>query len=196
MEQNSQDRRVRRTRALLRQSLTELMKEKNIRDISVKELTQRADVNRGTFYSHYQDIYDMVRQLEDELFEEFNQVISAYPAEAVQREGVYPIVRDVFAFVRRNADLCATLLGDGRDSTFLERLRAAVHQKVAAEWSALYDLRSEALWEYILAFLVGGMVNIIQKWASGGWKQTPEELAGLSNHLIWEGMSGLQGAKE
>ena len=63
--------------------------EKSIRDITVKELTQRADVNRGTFYSHYQDIYDMVRQLENELFEEFDGVLDAYPA-PVSRDSVRP----------------------------------------------------------------------------------------------------------
>ena len=44
-----QDRRVRRTKARLRQALTELLREKDLRSITVRELTDRADVNRGTF---------------------------------------------------------------------------------------------------------------------------------------------------
>ena len=61
-----EDRRLRRTRERLRESLLELLGEKDIRAVTVKELTDRADVNRGTFYSHYQDIYDMLDQLEAE----------------------------------------------------------------------------------------------------------------------------------
>ena len=65
MAENKTDRRVRRTKRLLLESLTSLMKEKPIKDISVKELTDLADINRGTFYLHYRDIYDMLEQLEN-----------------------------------------------------------------------------------------------------------------------------------
>lgn len=50
------DRRVRRTRTLLTRGLIQLMKEKDIKEISVKELSDLADINRGTFYLHYTDI--------------------------------------------------------------------------------------------------------------------------------------------
>ena len=50
------DRRILRTRALLRQGLAELMQEKNAGDITVKELVAHANVNRSTFYLHYTDI--------------------------------------------------------------------------------------------------------------------------------------------
>ena len=53
------DRRIRRTRTLLRQGLIQLMATKDIKDISVKELSDLADINRGTFYLHYNDIFDM-----------------------------------------------------------------------------------------------------------------------------------------
>ena len=54
------DRRVRKTRALLLQGLVKMMENHDIQDISVKELTELVDINRGTFYLHYDDIYDML----------------------------------------------------------------------------------------------------------------------------------------
>ena len=60
------DRRVRRTKAMLRAALTELLKTKPVNEISVTELTRKADVNRGTFYAHYTDLYDMLEQMENE----------------------------------------------------------------------------------------------------------------------------------
>ena len=53
------DRRVRKTRALLLQGLVKMLETHDIQDISVKELTELVDINRGTFYLHYDDIYDM-----------------------------------------------------------------------------------------------------------------------------------------
>lgn len=49
-ESRKEDRRVRRTKKLLTQALTELMQHKQIKDITVTELTELADMNRGTFY--------------------------------------------------------------------------------------------------------------------------------------------------
>ena len=65
------DRRVRRTREQLKRALTQLLLEKPVREITVRELTDRADVNRGTFYAHYTDLYDMLEQMENELLEAF-----------------------------------------------------------------------------------------------------------------------------
>lgn len=68
MAQEKMDRRVRRTKTLLLQGLIQLMDEKDVKDISVKELSDLADINRGTFYLHYSDVYDMLGQIEESLF--------------------------------------------------------------------------------------------------------------------------------
>ena len=65
MEPAKTDRRVRKTKTRLLNCLTELMKEKEVKDISVKELSDLADINRGTFYLHYRDVYDMLNKVED-----------------------------------------------------------------------------------------------------------------------------------
>ena len=116
------DRRVRRTKAMLRAALTELLKTKPVNEISVTELTRKADVNRGTFYGHYKDIFDMVEQLENEMFQEFNDLLHAYPADAL-KHGLRPILRDVFEFLQRYGDVSAALLAGDRDTRFLEQLK-------------------------------------------------------------------------
>ena len=65
MVRNETDRRVRRTRAQLQKALLELLEEKDIRSITVQELARRADVNRGTFYAHYTDVYDLLDQMDE-----------------------------------------------------------------------------------------------------------------------------------
>ncbi len=60
------DRRVRKTKAQLREGLAHLMLEKSIKEITVKELVDEVDINRSTFYLHYADIYQMLQQIEEE----------------------------------------------------------------------------------------------------------------------------------
>lgn len=57
--EKKEDRRVRRTKKLLSQGLIELMQHKQVKDITVRELAERVDVNRGTFYLYYRDIFDL-----------------------------------------------------------------------------------------------------------------------------------------
>ena len=64
---NKKDRRIEKTEYVLVNSLAALMHSKNIKDISVKELCEYANVNRGTFYLHYNDIYDMLDTIENTL---------------------------------------------------------------------------------------------------------------------------------
>lgn len=64
------DHRTRVTRMMIRKAFTSLLQQKPIQSISVKELCTVAGISRGTFYSHYTDIYDLMGQMEDELMEE------------------------------------------------------------------------------------------------------------------------------
>ena len=72
--EKKEDRRVRRTKKLLSQGLIELMQQKQVKDITVRELADLVDVNRGTFYLYYRDIFDMLERLEEELFEQLEEV--------------------------------------------------------------------------------------------------------------------------
>ena len=71
------DRRIRKTRRLLRECLTALLKEKKVQDITVREIADMADINRGTFYLHYKDVFDLMEQIENELLKELEDMLNA-----------------------------------------------------------------------------------------------------------------------
>ena len=61
-----------KTRAIIKSTFAEMLSEKKeISKISVTELVKRADINRGTFYSHYDDIYSVAEDFENELIDQF-----------------------------------------------------------------------------------------------------------------------------
>ena len=59
-----EDKRIRRTKKLLRQALTRLMQQKDFQSITVTDVVREADINRGTFYAHYRDVYDLRDKIE------------------------------------------------------------------------------------------------------------------------------------
>ena len=79
MKEEILDRRVRKTRRQLKECLTRLLKEKKIQDITVRELAEMADINRGTFSLHYKDVFDLMDQIKNELIEEVESVLTHHP---------------------------------------------------------------------------------------------------------------------
>ena len=116
------DRRIRKTRAQLRKGLAELMQEKSVNEITVKELVERVDINRSTFYLHYTDIYNMLDSIEKELFEELETTFQAHAAGTLEEE-VFPFIEDVFSILEDNRDIVSALLGAHGDIGFLDQDR-------------------------------------------------------------------------
>ena len=82
-ENDTMDRRIRKTRAALKGALANLMLVKQVKDISVRELTDLADVNRGTFYLHYKDVFDLLEKTEDDILEEFKETLNEFDEKSV-----------------------------------------------------------------------------------------------------------------
>lgn len=80
MNTGTDDRRVRKTKKALREGLAELMLEKELRSITVRELCDKVDIHRATFYVHYSDIYALYEQLEDAVVNEIGEIIICDPS--------------------------------------------------------------------------------------------------------------------
>ena len=71
-----EDRRVRKTKRALREGLADLLAEKSIQKITVRELTDKVDIHRSTFYANFTDIYDLYSQIEDSIIQEISNIFS------------------------------------------------------------------------------------------------------------------------
>lgn len=187
MVHKEQDRRVRRTRKQLQTALATLMREKELKDITVRELADLADVNRGTFYSHYKDLYDMRDQVEDELFRQLCGVLSTYDSQSLQKD-LTPLLMAVFGFVLDNKEMFVTILGQREEERFFIRLRSLIYDKYLREWNGIYDLGTASSANYFLESVVSGVVGLARAWAGGGMVEPPEEMAALVSQLIMGGL--------
>ena len=188
MSERKPDRRVRRTKMLLRQALTELLETKDARSITVQELTDRADLNRGTFYAHYRDVYDMMEKMEQELFEEISRLLDSYELEDLK--DLTPVLTDVFRFVDKNRDLLPVFLERQATDHFLMGLNQLIFDRCLYRWSGLFGLGQDATSVYCLEFVVSGMVGLVRVWIETGFKEPPEEMAALAGRMIQSGLAG------
>ena len=161
--ENNIDRRVMRTKTLLIHSLSTLMKQKNIKDITVKELCELADINRGTFYLHYKDIYDLVEQIENELFQEFESILMSYTIDDISRRPKQ-LLTDVCKFLDENRDICSALLGDNGDINFAQKLRGFIRKKCFNDISAAYNISDVAEFEFLYSYFESGFIGVARYW--------------------------------
>ena len=175
MTHSQPDRRVRRTRARLEQAMLELLREKDARSITVRELTERADVNRGTFYAHYKDVFDLLDQMEQALFQRLTQLLSSYSTQDLQN-GLTPLLRLAF-------------LDQRTQDSFFRRLDQLIYEKCQEDWQGLFLPVDQQLWGCCLDFLVSGAVGLARGWMGRGFQEEPEQMAQLANRLILNGLS-------
>lgn len=192
MSEQALDRRVRKTKRLLRQGLMELMREKSIKEISVRELTDMVDVNRGTFYLHYRDIYDMVEQTENEMIEDLIKLINSHSTQNFQGEPL-PVLIDVFTFLSNNIDMGAVFLGNHGDLYFVDKIKNIVKERFFDEWllKDLSELRKENI-EYFHSFIFAGCIGLFRSWLESDMKRTPTEMATIAEQIILHGRESLK----
>ena len=189
MEHNK-DKRVIRTKALLIRSLSALMKQKNIKDITIKELCEYADINRGTFYLHYKDIYDMLDSIEQELSEKFLQIFQKYNSET-NEDFPYPLFLEIFKLVDDNAELFRVLIGPNGDISFIMKIFKLynIHclQSEFNKLSPQFSMNQV----YYSNFILYGCVGLIEQWLSRDTKESPEKMAELITKLVSTGVLSL-----
>ena len=181
-----EDRRVRRTKKLLTQALTQLLQEKQINEITVKELTDLADMNRGTFYLYYKDMFDMLEKIEDGMFEALDAIVSLHEHDDVSQQ-TKPILLDLFRFIQDNQEMCRVLLSPHGDMNFLHRLNEVVREKCLKAWPNIRKEKGEADFDYHYSFVVFGCAGIIRAWVNRNCSESAEKMAEMAYGMILRG---------
>ena len=186
-ELKKEDRRVRRTKKLLTQALTELLQKKQVNEITVKELTDLADMNRGTFYMYYRDIFDMLEKIEDELFQKLD-VIAQSHEHGDPTQQVKPILLDLFRFIEENQEMCRVLLSPNGDMNFLHRLYEAIRERSLEIWKDQMGSLDEKEFDYRYSFVIFGCAGMIRAWVNRNCQETDMQMAELADRMIRRGI--------
>ena len=186
-ELKKEDRRVRRTKKLLTQALTELLQKKQVNEITVKELTDLADMNRGTFYMYYKDIFDMLEKIEDELFQKLD-VIAQSHEHGDPTQQVKPILLDLFRFIEENQEMCRVLLSPNGDMNFLHRLYEAIRGRSLEIWKDQMGSLGEKEFDYRYSFVIFGCAGMIRAWVNRSCQETDMQMAELADRMIRRGI--------
>ena len=171
------DRRIIMTKRLLKEALIDILKEKDIYHVSIRELCEKADINRTTFYKYYGSQFDLLADMENDLLDFISKTVEN------NEEEIRKIVSSVCEYLEANIDFARLIINNNVDPVFAYKLFS---MKIIKE-SALKkyrDIKNEAELEYIYSFLTYGTFRMVCIWLNKEKRETPEVFAELVNRIF------------
>ena len=188
-----EDRRITRSKRALRGALIALIEERGLDAITVNDLCERADLNRGTFYNHFHDKENLLTALENEVLAEVAllqarmQSVTLGDMLAFRVAGrPVPVLVDLFEYLRGESDFLRAVLGSGGDVRFGPRLREAVCGNLVQNiLHEKYRTNPTPFVCYYVAFYASAYLGISARWVENGCPETPEEMARIAMRLLF-----------
>lgn len=188
MNKGFESARVEQTKQVIKDVFIDLYINRSIDSIGIKEITDKAGLNRGTFYIHFQDIYDLLDEIEDEILSGLNRQISKLKELSFQSTDLNilrGIIVQALEYVRERSKYFKALLGANGSPSFLKKL------KQVAKLSFLDKFKSEGrlgdFSEYLIEYIVSANVGVIVYWLETGMKISADELTNLMSRIMLRG---------
>lgn len=186
VKKKKEDLRVRKTREAIRNAFKEMVCERDLNQISIKELTYRAQINRKTFYLHYPNLEAVLTELEDEIADIF-----------IRRQVSYANLQDIKDLIRLFFESAANMP--------LLHERLLCHPSYRSVWGRInekvmrYRIQTNrgafGLEEYkenlVFAYYGANSAILYRQWVLDGKKLPLEDLIQMATNLICEGISSM-----
>lgn len=173
------------TRENLKTAFWELYEHKPLDQITVREVTDLAGYNRGTFYIYYKDVYDVLEQTEQEIMEVFDSG-EGIRFDLQDREHFGRTIRFFVDFIESHQRYLMLLAGERGDPKFMQRLQSRVEQRIS-EGLRPYSRLDDAAFYYGVGALIVVEANVLMRWFLRGKDLPLERISDLLYALLYHG---------
>lgn len=167
--------RTRLSKLLFKNALMDLLKEKgSVAKISVRELCDRAELNRSTFYAHYNEPNDLLTEIETELLDATEEHLKKIGEE--NDAGAHKYILSFLQYIKQNDKQFRTLLIDSADPKFRSRF---MQQSIIQFVENLRIELPKELEQYIFSYILNGSTGIIIQWIRSDYAVNENEIVNL-----------------
>lgn len=199
------DLRVIRTKEAIRNALIELIEEKGFEAITVKDITTKAKINRGTFYAHYQDKFDLMTKCQEEIMQEMFHIAKQKFPDVIAELDSNPssttpltIADSIFEYLNENSGFMKAVLSPKGDLSFQTTLKDFM-------WETLFENNPNTFFkedkllvpgQYLASYMASAHIGVIQQWLNSGGKESPQEMAQILSTITINGPFFAAGLKK
>ncbi len=178
------DARVRYTQRVLKESFLTLLQEKPVNRITVKEVCERAELNRATFYAHYSDCYALMDSIEKELLAAFQQSLRL-----IDSLNTDALILAIYTMVEQHEAACRVLIFQGASPSILGRMIDLAREESIAYWRQQLRRASDEELEMLYTHLSNGLMHVVV----GGWgKYRREDVMRFVSRIVKSSVSLFQ----
>ena len=180
----------RKTKELIQKSFLQILEDKRFESITIGDITKIAKINRGTFYLHFIDKFDLLDQIEQQLFAEIgthiDELQSRYSFTHTFEKEQEHLAATLFSVIELHSPILKIFLSDHGRAGFHIRFRDAFTEKVRVnlEKNENFDGKLKAPMEYFLSFITSAFLGLIEQWIQNGLDKTPQEMTSLYIEII------------
>lgn len=171
------DRRVQYTKKVLRESLFDLLNDKELSQISITELCRTADINRNSFYRHYNIPLDILLELEDEVFEKLSAVLR-------KSHNMDEVILLSCQILENDKEMSKIVFMKGDGSGILSRILASVRTHFPVEDQIELTPETQPFVEMAYQFGEKGSIAVIKKWVESDFVLPAESVAQMISYLV------------
>ncbi|MBB5172388.1 TetR/AcrR family transcriptional regulator [Texcoconibacillus texcoconensis] len=197
---DTEDRRVLRTKKRIRDTFAELIEEKGLDRVTVKDLTEQADINRGTFYLHFHDKYDLLEQSEAEILNGIKQIAKELDDVDMnnwkKENGPHPAAEKYFTYLKEHALFVRAVLGPKGDPGFQRKMKTLIADGIKKKFAGKERKSQPFPADYLIAYLVSAHLGVVQHWIENGLQESPEEMAKIISSMNYDGPLVASGLKK
>ncbi len=172
------DRRVKKTQAAIRKAFTELIREKgDVNAITIKEIVDRADISRSTFYTHYSDIFELTEDISNMFADDIASIVIETHKSMSGADSYRKVYEGVLTYLYDQGPLAKTILVDMRNTHIINRISDSIRDSIGVYYKTRYKIRDEDLTRGTATFWTNGVLGIMRDWANYDFNYSVSEMS-------------------
>lgn len=188
-EKKTVDRRTRKTKKAIRHAFAELLSQKDINDITIRDIADLADINRKTFYNYYSGIYQIVDEIENDIVHAFESVLGEVDLKR-DLKNPYRIFDRLTAIINMDLDFYGHLLSMRGNVSLVSKIVTMLKNKSKEALLSHIEMDDKTA-DIVLGYTITGMIAVYQQWFNSDRHQSIEEISETISILFFHGFSGI-----
>ena len=187
--EEAKDRRIGKTKRAIRNAFAKLISEKDLNDITVKDVAEYANINRKTFYNYYKGLYQVISEVEEEVSRNFETAVSNIDL-IKDEDQPYSFFENFTKMLDSDGEFYSLIINDKSESGVMSKIIEYIKYRAFNAAKNATTIREDYL-RVSVDFIVTGMLEVYKSWFASGRRMSIDDVSRSLSTLCASGFIGM-----